>query len=115
MADADTDHSVNYYINTVKIPYIGLDVNIDDLVYLSCMVLAIPIGILFKKISFNPSMKAFVSSGIGLCMGYLVCSKDIYHSLIVTFINSLIITVLSPKYEPFNIFLVIKIYFKYDF
>lgn len=105
MADADTDHSVNYYINTVKIPYIGLDVNIDDLVYLSCMVLAIPIGILFKKISFNPSMKAFVSSGIGLCMGYLVCSKDIYHSLIVTFINSLFITVLSPKYVQYFSFI----------
>jgi hypothetical protein len=94
--DAD-DHSLNYYVKTLTIPYIGLEVNYDDLVYMVCLFAAIPLGLFFRNTSLRPRTKSLLSSLIGLCMATLICKNDIYHSLTVSLVNALFLTLLSPK------------------
>ncbi len=91
------DHSLNYYVKTLKVPYIGLEVNYDDLVYVTCLFVAIPMGLLFRNASFGPRTKSLLSSLIGLAMASFICKKDIYHSLTVSFVNAFFLSVLSPK------------------
>lgn len=95
--DSD-DHQLNYYVKLVRIPYIGLEVNWDDLVYIFCLFASIPIGLIFKSMQLKPQVKSIISSLIGICMAIAICQKDIYHSIIVTLVNAFFLTVLSPKY-----------------
>ena len=93
------DHSVQYYIKTVKLDayFFQIEANFDDLIYLGCLLLSIPIGFLFKYASFKVATKAYLSTLIGFIMALLVCSTDIYHSFILILVNAIFMTTLSPR------------------
>lgn len=92
-----TDFATSYYVKTIKIPYLG-QLHMDDLVYLLCMILAIPIGLVFRAFNMQPKTKAILSATIGFSMTILVAGKDAYHSMAVMFVNTLFLTLLSPRY-----------------
>lgn len=98
-----TDFQLNYYVKTIKIPYLG-QLHMDDLVYLLCMILAIPIGLIFRT-NMQPKTKAKLSAAIGFAMTILVAQKDAYHSMIVMFVNTLFLTMLSPRYVHYFSFI----------
>ncbi|CAF0874634.1 unnamed protein product [Brachionus calyciflorus] len=72
--------------------------NKDDTIYISLLLISIPIGFLLKKYVKNTKSKAFLSSLIGFLMVLIVCPFDVYHSLILSIINSLILVAVHPKY-----------------
>ena len=72
--------------------------NKDDQVYLFLLVATIPLGLLFKKSDFDPSKKKFLATLIGLTIALIVSSYDIFHSLIVVFINNVVLLTIHPKH-----------------
>jgi hypothetical protein len=91
-----TDFQLDYYFKTINIPYLGA-LNIDDLIYLLCMLLAIPVGLLFRN-NMRPKAKALLSAMLGFTVTALVCGKDIYHSLTVMFVNTVVCVAVNPRY-----------------
>ena len=73
--------------------------NIDDTIYITLIILSIPLGLLFKN-SKSPKFKTIWSSLIGFIIALIVCYKDILHSLFIVTINSLLIQFMHPKYLP---------------
>jgi len=102
---ADKDPAQHYYTNTIRIPYIGLEANIDDLVYLSCLLAVIPLGAIFKIFEWRPRTKGFLSALFGFLISYLVCQSHIWHSILLIFVNSLVLTILSPRYVHYFSFI----------
>jgi lysophospholipid acyltransferase 7 len=73
--------------------------NKDDTVYITLIILSIPLGLLFKN-SKSPKFKTIWSSVIGFIIALIVCYKDIIHSLFIVTLNSLLIQFMHPKYLP---------------
>ena len=71
--------------------------NKDDTLYISLLIISIPIGFLFKYSIRSAKLRAYVSSAIGLAMAAVVCTGDIYHSLLLTAVNSLLIVAINPR------------------
>ena len=71
--------------------------NKDDQIYLLLLLVAIPIGLIFKRFKFESAKKEVISTCIGLIIVLIVCSYDIIHSLIVVVVNATILTTIHPK------------------
>lgn len=72
--------------------------NKDDKIYISLLIISIPIGFIFKYCKFSTKHKAYLSSLIGFTIVTIVCTKDIYHSLILSTVNAISIKSIHPKY-----------------
>lgn len=72
--------------------------NQDDTIYISLLIISIPIGFVFKNWIRSGKTRAYISSGIGLGMAAIVCTYDIYHSLLVALVNSLLIIAINPRF-----------------
>jgi hypothetical protein len=73
--------------------------NRDDTIYLSLLIISIPIGYLFKYFQKFVHNKAIYGALIGFLMVVIVCLNDTIHSLITITVNSILILVIHPKYE----------------
>ena len=73
--------------------------NQDDKIYISLLIVSIPIGFLFKPINkyVSTRTKAYISSIIGFIMAIIVCSYDILQSIVLTFVNTILLLTISPK------------------
>lgn len=74
--------------------------NKDDLVYISLLVLSIPIGFIFKLSYFKsaPNIKALLSTILGVATVLIVCQNDIIYSAVLILTNSILIKLIHPKY-----------------
>jgi lysophospholipid acyltransferase 7 len=72
--------------------------NSDDKIYISLLIISIPFGFIFKYFNFSSKYKAYLSSLIGFIIVFIVCNNDIYHSLVLSIINAIIIKSIHPKY-----------------
>jgi lysophospholipid acyltransferase 7 len=72
--------------------------NSDDKIYITLLIISIPIGFIFKYFIFSTKYKAYLSSLIGFIIVFIVCCNDIYHSLILSIVNAIIIKSIHPKY-----------------
>ena len=68
----------------------------DDLSYVCLLAFSICFGPVLKR-TVGYRNKQLLSSGIGLIIVVLWCRRNVLHSLVAAFINSLIIKFLSPK------------------
>ena len=74
----------------------------DDTIYVTLLILSIPMGYLFKSNRFiqTPKFRSYVSSLIGFVMVLITCSYDSLHSIVVTLVNSILLIAVNPKYVP---------------
>ncbi|XP_045477551.1 lysophospholipid acyltransferase 7 [Harmonia axyridis] len=70
--------------------------NIDDIVYVSLLIISIGFGRFYRKIE-DPNSRKNVGTLVGLLIVLVVSGVHIVHPLVAFFVNALIITNLSPK------------------
>ena len=68
----------------------------DDWIYLSLLIVSMPIALLVKKLS-DPLQKQLISSGVGTLMIATVCGMDGLHPLLTATVNNLIVCFISPR------------------
>lgn len=74
--------------------------NKDDIVYITLLILSIPIGFIFRLKAFehSPRLKAALSSLLGLVTVCIVCQYDILYSFVLVVSNAIIIKLIHPKF-----------------
>lgn len=72
--------------------------NKDDTIYISLLVTSVPIGFIFKNYVRSAKQRAYISSAIGFLMALIVCSYDIYHSFLLTLVNSVLLVAINPRF-----------------
>jgi hypothetical protein len=70
--------------------------NKDDTIYITLLLISIPLGLLFKNYK-NAKLKKIWSTLIGFSIVLVVCYTDIFHSLFIITVNSLLIQFMHPK------------------
>lgn len=78
--------------------------NKDDTIYISLLVISIPIGFIFKNYVRSAKQRAYISSAIGFLMALIVCSYDIYHSFLLTLVNSVLLVAINPRFGSLSPF-----------
>lgn len=71
--------------------------NKDDILYISLLIISIPIGFLFKYSIRTAKLRAHISAAVGFVMVVIVCAHDTYHSLALTAVNALFIFAINPR------------------
>lgn len=77
----------------------------DDKIYISLLIISIPIGFIFKNYVSCGKYKAYLSSLIGFTIVSIVCTNDIYHSIVLSIVNSIIIKSIHPKFVHYFSFI----------
>lgn len=69
---------------------------VDDIVYVSLLLLSIPFGHVVK-VTKSAAGKQALTGVVGAAMAVLICRLHILHSLITTAVNCLIVKLLPQK------------------
>ena len=78
--------------------FAGLPFEKDDLIYALLLLISVPFGFLVQhaKTAF---LKQIISTAAGICLVYLVCGVHGLHSFITFAVNTILLFVLSPRYD----------------
>ena len=76
----------------------------DDIIYVSLLIVSIPLGHLIKLQS-SYYVKKYLSTGIGFLIATIVCGRHIVHSLVTVLVNTILLAIL-PKRCVVLIFLI---------
>ncbi|XP_071953393.1 lysophospholipid acyltransferase 7-like [Antedon mediterranea] len=71
----------------------------DEFIYLLMLIISMPLGYVVQQIKI-PNQKRWICFGAGISMVAIVCGQNIIHSLITTFVSSLIIKFSSKRSCP---------------